>query len=117
MITVDGFSIGIRRGDTGGFTIQTTGYEFQTGDVALFTIKDSNRKTIRRDILDITNNAVTIEFTHTDTKSLKVGEYTWDIRFIASPEYDDNDELIGGTEIDTPYTDLRFSVGRTVGDI
>ena len=58
-----------------------------------------------------------VEFTHAETKAMKVGEYTWDVRFIVDPEYDDNDNLIGGTEIDTPYTDMRFSVGRTVGDI
>lgn len=117
MITIDGFNISIRRGDTGAFDIHTTGYNFGVNDRALFTIKDSNRKAIRRELLEITNNTVTIEFVHADTKSMKVGEYTWDIRFIVDPEYDDNDNPTGGTEIDTPYTDMRFSVGRTVGDI
>lgn len=117
MLTINGTTISIRRGDTGGFRVRTTGYDFGANDRALFTIKDSNRKTIRRDVLTITNNSVTIEFAHSDTKSLKAGDYTWDVRFVVSPVFDENDDIIGGTEIDTPYTDMRFTVGRTVGDI
>ena len=117
MITINGYGISIRRGDTGSVTIRTTGYDFGVEDRALFTIKDGDRKTIRRDVLSIVNNAVTIEFTHADTKSMKVGNYTWDVRFITDPTYDENDNLTGGTDIDTPYTDLPFTVGRTVGDI
>lgn len=117
MITVDGTSISIMRGDTGTVVIQTNGRTFIATDRAVFTIKDNNRRTIRRDVLSITDNAVTISFTHDDTKAMRIGDYTWDVRFVVDPEYDDDNELIDGTAIDTPYTDMRFHVGRTVGDI
>lgn len=116
MITVDGTSISIMQGDTGTVTIQTSGVNFESTDRALFTIKDNNRNAVRRNILEITNNAVTISFTHDDTKAMRIGDYTWDIRFIVDPEYED-EEIVDGTVIDTPYTDMRFHVGRTVGDI
>ena len=117
MITIDGFNVSIPKGDTGGFTINATGRTFESGDVALFTIKDGNGKTIRRDVIEIEDNSITIEFTHDQTKVMKIGDYVWDVRWITDPEYDDDDNLIGGTEIDTPYKDLKFSVTGTTGDV
>ena len=117
MITIDGFNVSIPRGDTGAFDIHVTGYDFGTDDRALFTIKNGNGKTIRRELLTITDNIVSIEFTHDQTKILAAGDYVWDVRWIVEPEYDEDDNLIGGEEIDTPYKDLKFSITGTTGDI
>lgn len=117
MVTISGMNVSIRRGDSGGFDIRTSGYVFGTDDRALFTIKDANNQTIRRELLPITDGVVAIDFTVAETKSMRYGDYKWDVRFITDPVYDENDQLIGGQEVDTPYTDLRLTIGRTVGDI
>ena len=117
MTTINGYSVSIPHGDSGGFTIQMTGYTFGEDDRVLFTLKDGNKKTIRRDVLEITDNAVSIEFTPAETRKIPVGDYTWEVRFITDAVFDEDDNLIGGTDIDTPRTDMQLSITRTQGDI
>lgn len=116
MIIVNGTAIGIRRGDTGSFAIHVTGRDFGANDRALFTIKDENRRTIVRELLPIVSGNVEVSIGYEQSRKFRLGDYFWDVRFIVDPVYEDG-ELAGGTVIDTPMTEMRFSVGRTVGEI
>lgn len=117
MFDVKDFTIRVSRGDTGSITVHTTGYEFGPDDRALFTIKDGNRMTVRKEVLEIENGDVTIEFTNRQTKMLRTGNYVWDVRFVVDPEFDENDMLVGGTEVYTPNTNLNLIVEDAVGDV
>ena len=99
MFDVKDFTIRVNRGDTGSITIHTTGYEFGPDDRALFTIKDGNRMTVRKEVM------------------LRTGNYVWDVRFVVDPEFDENDMLVGGTEVYTPHTNLNLIVDDAVGDV
>lgn len=116
MTTIAGFNVSIPKGDSGGFDVVITGVTFGANDVALFTLKDKNSKTIRRDVLDIANNGVTVEFTPAETGKMAIGDYTWDLRWFMNPTYDEDDNLDGGDEVDTPHTGLRLSITGTTGD-
>ena len=117
MFDVKNMGISVSRGDTGTVTIHTTGYTFGENDRAIFTIKDASRVTVRKDVLEITDGDVTITFTNKQTKLLRSGTYVWDVRFVVDPEYDDNGNITGGTEVYTPYTNLSLTGADAVGDV
>lgn len=117
MTTINGYSVSIPQGDSGGFTVVTSGYSFGADDRALFTLKDGNKKTIRREVMTITDGAVAIEFAPAETRKMPVGDYTWELRFITDATFDGNNVLTGGTDIDTPRTEMRLSITRVQGEI
>ena len=117
MFDVRNMSISFCRGDTGSITIHTTGYTFGSDDRAVFTIKDANRVTVRKDVLEIDDGDVTITFSNKQTKLLRSGTYVWDVRFVVDPETDDNGNITGGEEVYTPYTNMTLSVSDAVGDV
>lgn len=117
MITINGNSVSIPQGDSGGFTVRTSGCSFGADDRALFTLKDQNSKTIRRDVMTITDGEVDIEFVPGETKRMPVGDYTWELRFITDATFDGDGNLTGGTDIDTPRTDMRLTITRVQGEI
>lgn len=94
----------IPRGDTGSFTIPTQG-TVETGDIAILSIFDPlTQTTVCEKIIDATAETLTFTFAHSDTVNIEPSErYQWDIKIYRSPEYDENNKLIGGTEIDSYY--------------
>lgn len=117
MFDVKNMNISFCRGDTGSVTIHTTGYAFGSGDRAIFTIKDASRVTVRKDVLEITDGDVSIGFSNKQTKMLRSGTYSWDVRFVVDPEFDDNGNITGGEEVYTPHTNMSITVSDAVGDV
>lgn len=92
----------IPRGDTGSFSIPIIAAASQ-GDVAVFTIFNClTRAKIFQKIITPQDNNLVVEFTHSDTVNLPIGQYVWDIKFYINPQYADN-ELVDGDEINSYY--------------
>lgn len=104
MIRLIGRRLIIPRGDTGSFTIPTQG-TVSTGDLAIFSIYDPlTQTTVCEKIINATNETLTFYFSHNDTVNIEPSErYQWDIKLYREPEYDENNNLIGGADIDSYY--------------
>ena len=117
MFNVEGNTITLSRGDTGTVTIGVSGYTFGSNDRALFTVAGGGEVKMRRE-LPIVDGVVTIEFVNSDTDSLNAGNYSWDIRFVMNPMYDQESGLIyDGDEVNTPELPMPLVLLPTVGQI
>lgn len=102
-------------GDTGSISVRPKGYSFESADRALFTVKNHKKEEVMSRLLPIENGVVTIRFEHGDTKDLPAGEYKWDLRFYIQPQYDQQEKLIGGEEVETPGSPYILTIKDTVG--
>lgn len=104
MIRLIGRRLIIPRGDTGSFTIPTQG-AVESGDIAIFSIYDPlTQKTVCEKIINATEETLEFLFAHEDTVEIEPSErYQWDIKIYRNPQYDENDNLIGGEAIDSYY--------------
>lgn len=100
----------IPRGDTGSFSIPTQG-TVGDGDVAVFSIYSPlTHKTVFEKIVPATNETLTIPFVHEDTVNLEPRRYLWDIKIYKQPQYDEDNLLIGGAEINSYYAAFSLPV-------
>lgn len=96
-------------GDTGSVEVEghrDDGEAWTEDDRAVFTVKGGDTIVIERtyalDSDTLGNGVILIEFHSNDTKDLKPGSYTWEIRWFANPYYDEDDNIVGGDIVDTP---------------
>ena len=115
MIRLIGRRLVIPRGDTGSFTIPTQG-TVEQGDLAIFSIYDPlTQTTVCEKIIDATEETLTFNFTHEDTVKIEPSDrYQWDIKIYRNPEYDENDNLINGEEIDSYYAAFGKNMPKCV---
>lgn len=109
-------SITMHRGDTGSVVYHFTGYDFQSADRVLWTMKSNNGTIVKEDVLVPNDQKVTIEFLNADTDSLAAGTYTYDIRIVIDPVYSGG-RLVDGTIVTTPESPLYIYLLDTVGQI
>lgn len=115
MIRLIGRRLIIPRGDTGSFTIPTQG-TVEVGDKAILSIYDPlTRTTVCEKIIDATGETLTFEFQHQDTVNIEPSErYEWDIKIYYTPQYDENEKLIGAAEINSYYAAFGKSMPKCV---
>ena len=115
MIRLIGRRLIIPRGDTGSFTIPTQG-TVEAGDKAILSIYDPlTRTTVCEKIINATQDSLTFEFTHQDTVNIEPSDrYEWDIKIYYTPQYDENEKLIGATEINSYYAAFGKSMPKCV---
>jgi len=102
----------IPRGDTGSFSIplQDT---VSSGDVAVFSIFDSlTRTTVHNINIPLTGEeeVITIPFIREDTINLVPKKYLWDLRIYHEPQFDNDGNLTGGSEINSYYSAFSLPV-------
>lgn len=117
MFKVEGTTITLSRGDTGAFKVTATGYTFGTDDRALFSLKNSQGTVVKQQAYPMTNNQFIVYFLNADTDTLPPGKYTWDIRYVVNPEYDQQGNIVDGDQVATPKTPQPFELLAVVGDI
>lgn len=96
MYSVDGTNIRLSRGDTGALRVSATvtrrdtgePYTFGERDRALFSIKFGNQ-VVKQKSYQMVDNLFTVVFTNADTDNLTPGDYTWDVRYVINPYYDE----------------------------
>lgn len=118
MFSVNGTEISLSRGDTGAVkfsmdaTRRDTGAAFTFGerDRAVFSIKNGSGTVVKQKAYQMQDNEFLVIFMNGDTDKLAPGGYTWDVRCVINPYYEDDPP--GGTWPD--YSDMTFPV--TKGD-
>lgn len=108
--------ITMHAGDTGSVIYTLSGYAFETGDKAVFTMKDKNGRIRKQAVL--TPNAddeIQVEFEYTDTYRLPPDTYKYDIRVFQGATLDDDGNVTDGEYVDTPVDGMDIEILRTVG--
>ena len=116
MFNVTNNEIILSRGDTGALEVEAdatradTGeaYTFGERDRGVFSIKNSAGTIVKQKAYPIVNNMFTVIFLNSDTDKLPVGGYSWDVRYVINPYYDDAPP--SGTWTD--YGDLSFPIAK-----
>jgi len=117
MFIVDGNTISLSRGDTGAIQIDVTGYTFGSDDRALFSIKAGNGQVVKQKAYQMVNNSFTVTFFNSDTDTLNPGSYSWDVRYVIHPYYDEAGNIVDGNQVLTPNLPMQCNLLTVVGDI
>lgn len=117
MFIVEGDNITMSRGDTGALTITAEGYNFGVDDRALFSVRNQFGTIVIQRVFEMENNAFTMTFFNSDTDKQKIGNYTWDVRYVINPSYDENDNIVDGDQVITPNDPMPLTLKAVVGDI
>lgn len=117
MFSVDGTLISLSRGDTGSIDFTATGYEFTAADRALFSMKNGRGQIVKQEIYELTDGVFTVTFYNSDTDELPAGNYTWDVRYVINPVFNDNNEIVDGDQVITPVGPQRLTLLEVVGNI
>lgn len=123
MYIVDGYNISLSRGDTGALKIKATAtlegqpFTFGPDDRALFSIKNGQGEIVKETVAALENNDFVVYFLNADTDSLAPGSYSWDVRYIIHPYYDDAGRIINGDQVITPKEPQAMQLLTVVGDV
>ena len=118
MFIVNGYDITLSKGDTGAILITTaTEYTFDNDDRAVFTLKDGTGAIVKEVIAELTSGSFTVEFYNQDTDTLASGNYSWDVRYVIHPYYDDSGRIINGDQVITPNQPMGMNLLTVVGEI
>lgn len=122
----DGYTIVISRGDTGAIRFNAnavyrgteTPYHFGERDRAVFSIKNSAGTVVKEKISAITDDKFVVVFHNPDTDQLTSGSsYTWDVRYVINPYYDEAGRIVDGDQVVTPRLPMPMNLLNVVGDI
>jgi len=116
MFSVDGTNISLSRGDTGALRIHASArrrdtqaaFTFGERDRAVFSIKNGSGTVVKQKSYPMDANSVLVVFMNGDTDKIAAGAYSWDIRYVINPYYEDDPPA--GTWPD--YGDLTFPVAK-----
>lgn len=128
MFDVDGMTITLTIGDTAAVKIRATGYELDTDDAVLFTIRTgngsvmmervyTNKTGVRADGPIETDNSVIVCFHNADTEGYPAGNYTWDVRYIINAYRNSEGIITDGDQVITPYAPQSFVLRPVVGTV
>lgn len=123
MFIVEDYNISLSRGDTGALRVNASAtlsgepFTFGADDRALFSIKNANGEVIMQKASAMTDNAFTVYFLNNDTDSLSPGSYSWDVRYIVHPYYDESGNIVNGDQVITPKQPMTMSLLTVVGDV
>lgn len=123
MYNVDGYQINLSRGDTGALKVTATAtlngepFTFGSDDRALFSIKNAQGEVVKEKIAAMENNVFTVYFLNADTDSLAPGSYSWDVRYIINPYYNDAGRIVDGDQVITPKEPQTMQLLTVVGDV
>ena len=109
--------IRLSRGDTGAIIIAVEGHDFGEDDRALFSIKSGNGQVVKQKAYAIVNNQFMVTFYNADTDTLAPGGYTWDVRYVIHPYYNDSGDIVDGDQVITPNLPMTCNLLTVVGEI
>ena len=119
MFNVEGYVIALSRGDTGAIKfIADTDYTFTSADRALFSIKNAIGEIVKQAAFELdSDKAFVVSFYNHDTDNLAAGTYSWDVRYVINPYYDDDGNIIDGDQVITPRQPMEMQLLQVVGEI
>lgn len=116
-------AISLSVGDTAAFTVTAEGgYTFAEEDRALLTIKDGGGVVVLERVYalageDQENGVFTVNLSNADTDQLTPGAYSWDVRYVINPYYDETGRIVSGDQVITPKLALTFTLLPVVGEV
>lgn len=119
MFTVTDYQIALSRGDTGAIKFNTdTDYEFSSDDRVLFSVKNALGEVVRQQAYPLeADKSFTVQFVNSDTDSLPAGTFSWDVRYIIHPYYDDAGNIVDGDQVITPKAPMELMLLQVVGEV
>lgn len=109
MLRVIGNRVILPERDTGIFSLPLYKRFRNSDSIAIFSIYDPlYRKTIFEKKAIIMDNLIIVDLAAEETKDLKAGNYKWDVKMYYKPQYDDDENLIGGEQVDSYYAAYRL---------
>ena len=63
------------------------------------------------------NKGFTVQFANSDTGDLAAGTFSWDVRYIIHPYYDEAGNIIDGDQVITPKTPMELQLLQVVGEV
>ena len=117
MFQIDGTKITMSRGDTGAFKVRATGYTFAENDRAIFSVKNSSGAVVLSKIYAMTDNIFRVVFHNPDTDYLPAGKYSWDVRYVVDPHYDEHGNIDDGDQVSTPKLPQELELKPVVGEV
>ncbi len=122
MFSIDNGAISLSRGDTAAFTVTANAdCAFQAEDRALFTVKDASGEVILERVYaldtELGNGVFRVQLSNADTDSLPTGAYSWDVRYILHPYYDEDGRIVDGDQVITPKAAQNLTLIATVGEV
>lgn len=123
IVDEDKAAISMSVGDTGSFTVTATGgYTFAAEDRALFTVKDGAGEIVLERVYALAdaeqgNGVFTVNLANADTDQLTPGAYSWDVRYVINPYYDETGRIVSGDQVITPKLALTLTLLPVVGEV
>ena len=121
MFKIENGQITLSCGDTASFTVTAVGYEFESEDRALFTVKDGGGDVILERVYALNtalgNGVFLVQLSNADTDRLPPGAYNWDVRYVLHPYYDESGRIVDGNQVITPKTAQALTLIATVGEV
>lgn len=123
---INGYTITLSKGDTGAIRFTADAkyreteepYTFGSNDRAIFSIKDGSGTVVKEKVSELVENKFTVLFRNPDTDILTPGSnYTWDVRYVVNPYFDEQGRIIDGDQVLTPRTPMGMSLLTVVGDV
>ena len=73
---------------------------------------------MKEKVSEIVNNQFVVVFRNPDTDQLTAGtNYSWDVRYIINPYYDESGRIVNGDQVLTPTTPQSMNLLSVVGDV
>jgi hypothetical protein len=119
LFSVNGYGITLSRGDTGAIRfIADTEHTFTSDDRALFSVKNAIGEVVKGQVAELDENkAFVVTFYNNDTDTLAAGSYSWDIRYLIHPYYDDNGNIVNADQVITPILPQELQLLQVVGEV
>lgn len=116
-------TVTLNAGDTGSWFIDGSRDDevpFTAADRAVFTVKDSQGEIVLERVFgladaDLGNGTIFIMLDNDDTDDWTPGTYTYEVRYVVNPYYDEDGKIISGDIVWTPGIDGEGNpIGMTV---
>lgn len=103
-------------GDTGSFSIGCD-EEFGANDRAIFSVLRSDGTIVLTRYYELRDGEFEVVFYNATTDKWPAGAYTYQVRYIVNPIYDDGGRIIDGSIVNTGTFDEENSVTRSINII
>lgn len=118
MVEINGRNITLSRGDTASFKFGSGRTDWGANDRALFTVKNSAGTIVLQTINPLdADGAFDVVFSNSTTDTWTVGAYSYDVRYVVSPAYDEEGNIIDGIEVITPADPATITIKTTIGEV
>jgi len=117
MFDVDGFTIRMKRGETGAVCFRLTGYSFEPEDRVIFKLRQGNQTYMNEIYTPDDNGCFIVYFLHNTTDGLAATTYNYDIIVVIHPYYEDEDQkkIADGDQVLYPYDSQNLIIEASAG--